>query len=188
MDLVRRHNTLAADYLYLAACVDSKDVPLDILHASSPREREDAIKVLSNYEFVTRRPADSAFDLHRLVHRGLREWLQKQQQLGRWTQHAITQLLQVFPDHDHGNNSKWRRLRPHAQCTLSYSLTEGDDKDRLTLMGKCVMALCSDGRYTEAPELQMRIVQTRKRVLGDEHSFTLTSMANLASTYSNQGR
>jgi hypothetical protein len=31
-------------------------------------------------------------------------------------------------------------------------------------------------------------MKMRKRVLGDEHSSTLTSMANLASTYINQGR
>jgi hypothetical protein len=31
-------------------------------------------------------------------------------------------------------------------------------------------------------------METRKRVLGQEHPSTLTSMANLASTYRNQGR
>ena len=32
------------------------------------------------------------------------------------------------------------------------------------------------------------MIETRKRVLGAEHPSTLTSMANLASTYRNQGR
>jgi len=31
-------------------------------------------------------------------------------------------------------------------------------------------------------------METRKRMLGTEHPFTLTSMINLASTYSNQGQ
>jgi hypothetical protein len=31
-------------------------------------------------------------------------------------------------------------------------------------------------------------METSSRVLGDEHPSTLTSMANLASTYRNQGR
>jgi hypothetical protein len=31
-------------------------------------------------------------------------------------------------------------------------------------------------------------METRKRMLGTEHPFTLTSMTNLASTYSNQGQ
>jgi hypothetical protein len=32
------------------------------------------------------------------------------------------------------------------------------------------------------------MMETRKRVLGEEHPSTLTSIANLASTYKNQGR
>jgi putative hemolysin len=34
----------------------------------------------------------------------------------------------------------------------------------------------------------VRVIETSLRVLGEEHSDTLTSMANLASTYWNQGR
>src|SRR4051812_2272258 len=36
--------------------------------------------------------------------------------------------------------------------------------------------------------LTAMVMETRKRVLGQEHPSTLTSMANLASTYRNQGR
>jgi hypothetical protein len=36
--------------------------------------------------------------------------------------------------------------------------------------------------------LEVQVIQTRKRVLGKEHPDTLTSIANLASTYGNQGR
>jgi hypothetical protein len=50
------------------------------------------------------------------------------------------------------------------------------------------MALYSDGRYDEAEELQVQVMQTMKRALTDEHPDTLTSMGNLASTYRNQGR
>jgi hypothetical protein len=34
----------------------------------------------------------------------------------------------------------------------------------------------------------MRVIEARARVLGQEHLDTLTSIANLASTYRNQGR
>ena len=36
--------------------------------------------------------------------------------------------------------------------------------------------------------LNLQVIETRKKVLGAEHPDTLTSMANLASTYRNQGR
>jgi hypothetical protein len=66
--------SLAVDCLFLAACVDSKDVPLDLVQAYSPRI-DTAVQVLSKYKLVTRRPAESAFNLHCLVHLALREWL-----------------------------------------------------------------------------------------------------------------
>jgi tetratricopeptide (TPR) repeat protein len=188
LDEIRRSNALAADYLFLAACVDRKDIPLDLLDTCSTRAREDAVKVLSRYALVTRRPAQSALDLHGLVHCALREWLQQQGWLRKWTQEAIKQLLQVFPDDDHLNRSKWRRLLPHTQYALSHSLTEDDDGERLGLVLKCARTLYSDGRYKEAEELQMQVMETRKRVLGNEDPSTLTSMANLASMYRNQGR
>lgn len=39
LDQVRCENPLAADYLLLVACLDRKDIPIDLLEASSPRER-----------------------------------------------------------------------------------------------------------------------------------------------------
>ncbi|KAF2676251.1 kinesin light chain [Lentithecium fluviatile CBS 122367] len=188
MDQIRSSDSLAADYLFLAACVDRKDIPLDLLEASSPREREDAIKVLNSYALVTRRPADSALDLHQLVHRALRRWLQKQEMLDQWTLQAIARLLKVFPDHNHGSRSKWRRLLPHAKYALSHSFPEQEGADRMALVWKSAMTLLSDGRYNESEELFVQVIETFKRVLGDEHPDTLTSMANLASTYWNQGR
>lgn len=75
MDQICGSYSLAADYLFLTACVDRKDIPLDLLVASLPHERDDAIKVLSSYALVARRPTEYALDLHQLVHRALREWL-----------------------------------------------------------------------------------------------------------------
>ncbi|KAF1346346.1 kinesin light chain 3 [Lizonia empirigonia] len=186
MSQVRQSSAVAADYLFLAACVDRKDIPLDLLEAASPRAREDAIKVLDRYALVTRRPAESALDVHRLVHYALRKRLQAKGRLQEWIQRTTTQLLRVFPDNDHGNRSKWRRLLPHAQYVLSHSQRD-DDEERLDLTWKCAMALYSDGRYKAAGELFVQVMET-KRVLGDEHPDTLTSMANLAATYRNQGR
>jgi tetratricopeptide (TPR) repeat protein len=188
IDEISRDNAFAADCLFIAACVDRKDISLDILEAVSTQAREDAIRVLDKYALVTRRPAESALDVHRLVHQALRKRLQVQERLTQWTQHAITQLLQVFPDSDYSNRSKWKRLLPHAQYALSHSPTDDDDEEILDLASKCATTLFSDGRYKEAEELQVQVMQTRKRVLTDEHPDTLLSMAKLASTYSNQGR
>lgn len=46
----------------------------------------------------------------------------------------------------------------------------------------------SQGRWSEAEELQVPVIETIKRVLGLEYPNTLTSMSCLASTYGSQGR
>jgi hypothetical protein len=46
----------------------------------------------------------------------------------------------------------------------------------------------NQGRWKEAEELEVQVMETRKRVLGAEHPDTLTSMANLAYTLKDQDR
>ncbi|KAJ5623935.1 hypothetical protein N7510_000244 [Penicillium lagena] len=45
-----------------------------------------------------------------------------------------------------------------------------------------------EGRWEEAEQLDVQVLETRKTKLGEDHLDTLTSMASLASTYWNQGR
>jgi hypothetical protein len=46
----------------------------------------------------------------------------------------------------------------------------------------------NQGRWKEAEELEVQVMETRKRVLGQGHPSTLSSMGNLALIYRNQGR
>ncbi|KAJ6196460.1 LOW QUALITY PROTEIN: kinesin light chain [Bipolaris maydis] len=125
--------------LYFSAC----DIPLDLLKAASPQARVDAIMILN------RRPAESAFDVHRLMQGRLHECIQRT-------------LLQ-------------RRLLPHAQYILSHS-EKNDNEERTNLAEDYARALQSDGQYKRAEELYM---QSRRRVLGSEHPDTLTSVSHL---------
>jgi hypothetical protein len=68
LNQISRNNEFAADGLFLAACVDRKDILLDLVEATSAQTREDATRALNKYALITRRPAESAFDVHRLVH------------------------------------------------------------------------------------------------------------------------
>ncbi|EUC30496.1 hypothetical protein COCCADRAFT_39267 [Bipolaris zeicola 26-R-13] len=78
--LFHRHE-LAEQYLCVAACLDRKDISLDILEANLTRKREDAIRILDKYALIIRRPADSALDLHRPVYQALRNLLQREEKL-----------------------------------------------------------------------------------------------------------
>ncbi|RDL31839.1 uncharacterized protein BP5553_09241 [Venustampulla echinocandica] len=186
---IRHQDTLAADYLLFMACVDPTDVPLALLPATSPREKGiDAVGTLDAYSFVTKRTAESALDLHRLVHLSTRNWLKNQELLSQWTQVAITRLLEVFPDSNHGNRSKWRRLLPHTTFALSFGHLRQENGARTNLVYKYATALFSDGRFNEAELYFNDALQSWKEMFGQEYPNTLTSMAMLASTYWNQGR
>ena len=80
-----------------------------------------------------------------------------------------------------------RDLLPHItalqrQATLSSGSTKSQEFAGFALV------LFEAGRWKEAEELDVRVMETWKRVLGEGHPDTLSSIANLASTYRNQGR
>jgi hypothetical protein len=81
LEQIRRKDPLAAEYIFFMACIDRKDIPLDLLLTASPRETEDAVGTLDAYALITKRPAESSLDLHRLLHLAIRKWLQKQEWL-----------------------------------------------------------------------------------------------------------
>ena len=55
-------------------------------------------------------------------------------------------------------------------------------------MANFAVAYSKLGKYTEAEELEMQVLQIRKRNLGEENPNTILAKANLASTYRNPGK
>jgi tetratricopeptide (TPR) repeat protein len=186
---IRHREPLAADYLSFMACIDAKGIPQSLLPAGASRKKEvDAIGTLEAYSFIIKRTTDRAIDLHRLVHLATRSWLQQKDLIAQWTERAIELLDEVFPDHGHRNRSVWRIYLPHVSYVLLSNVVAGDEEKRIALVWRFGMCLYTDGRYNEAEALFIEVMERRKRVLGPEHPSTLTSIANLASTYRKQGR
>jgi tetratricopeptide (TPR) repeat protein len=77
---------------------------------------------------------------------------------------------------------------PHARYVLESDMINKEEERRLALLWRYGMCLLSYGRWNEAEELFTQVLKVEKKALGEEHPSTLTSMANLASTYRNQGR
>ncbi|TFK32829.1 hypothetical protein BDQ12DRAFT_616371 [Crucibulum laeve] len=55
-------------------------------------------------------------------------------------------------------------------------------------MGNLALTLKSQGKWTKAEKIQVEVMEKRQLLLGPAHPDTLTSMANLAGTYQNQGK
>jgi tetratricopeptide (TPR) repeat protein len=186
---IRFRDPLAADYLSFMSCIDSKAIPQSLLPPVESRKKVlDAIGTLAAYSFITKRPADQSLDFHGLVRLATRNWLRQQDSLAYWTARVIERLAEVFPTDDHNNRSVWRAYLPHVQCVVESDLLDEDVEVSLRLLEKFGLCLLSDGRYNEAEKPFRRVTETRKKMLGAEHPFTLTSIANLASTYRHQGR
>jgi hypothetical protein len=77
-----------------------------------------------------------------------------------------------------------------ATASMEVRAKELGEEDKLMLWSTEMVAgtYRSQGRWREAEELFVKVIETSRTVLRAEHPDTLTSMANLASTYSNQGR
>ena len=94
----------------------------------------------------------------------------------------------VFPNNNHTNRLLWREYLPHAlELIYEDEFTKRQD-NYIDLVQKIADCLYSDGIYTEAEVLYKALLKIDQERNGAEHPSTLTSMANLASTYRNQGR
>jgi tetratricopeptide (TPR) repeat protein len=186
---ILENDPLAAEYLSFMACIGPKDIPQSLLPPGPSRKKEiDAIGTLTAYSFVSRRPADLALDLHRLVHLATRNWLRKEELLGLWMEKTITRLEEVFPDDDHENRSIWRMYLPHVRQALESGMVSKDEERTAALLWRYGKCLHSDGRWNEAEMAFSQIRAVEMRTLGVEHPDTLATTAWLASTYTNQGR
>lgn len=147
-----------------------------------------AIGTLVSYSFVTRRSADLALDVHRLVHLATRSWLRKESLLARWSERAVKRLGDIFPNHEHRNKSVWTTYLSHARYALKSKLVDKYKNERTDLAHNLGMCLFSDGRFNEAEVLIKDVMETWKKVLGKEHPHTLISMNNLACLLESQGK
>jgi hypothetical protein len=55
-------------------------------------------------------------------------------------------------------------------------------------MANLASTYSNQGWWKEAEELDVQVMETRKRVLGEEHPSTLTNIDNLAHTWKSQSR
>jgi hypothetical protein len=183
---IRRLNPLAAEYLSFMCCIDPRDIPPSLLPPAQSRKKEtDAIGTLNGYSFVNRLSADNSLKVHRLVHLATRSWLRRGKSLIQWTLKAVARLEEVFPDDDHKNRSVWRAYLPHARYVLDSLLIEDSVQEKAELLWKFGKCLYLDGKYSEAEKSFFQVMKTRKRLLGENHPDTLTSLDKLASTYWN---
>ncbi|KAB8234347.1 purine and uridine phosphorylase [Aspergillus alliaceus] len=186
---IQHLDTLASDYLSLMACINPRDIPQSFLpQPASKLKMYDAVGLLKAYSFVSEQAGEGLLSLHRLVYLATRNWMRTKNQFTQKILKATDRLNEIFPDSSHSNRKLWQQYLPHALLVLGESEIHEQQEKYVDLRQNVGACLYSDGRYNDAEELQVQVMETQKQVLGPEHPDTLTSMANLASTYWDQGR
>ncbi|KAL3435108.1 purine and uridine phosphorylase [Aspergillus tetrazonus] len=166
---IQHQNKAAADYLSFMVCIN-------------PRNTLDALGLLNAYSFTNSQDTD--ISMHRLVHIATRNWLKKNGLFSYWIQKVADRIQEVFPDDNYTNRTLWRKYLPHVQALMQEDEFIKQQKQHTNLIQNTADCLASDGRYFEAKSLYKEL----ETVLGAEHLDTLTSMANLASTWKSQSR
>lgn len=147
----------------------------------------DALGLLSAFSFITIQPGNYFITLHRLVYLATRNWARKEEQFAAYIKKAADRLNETFPKDEHTNRQLWREYLPHALSLLGEREFHEQQEQYIDYMQDVGSCLYSDGRYNEAEELEVQVMETRKQVLGPEHPDTLTSMTNLAYTWKSLG-
>ncbi|KAF8150938.1 hypothetical protein B0H34DRAFT_666298 [Crassisporium funariophilum] len=149
----------------------------------------EGIQVLLSFSLVKRSSSSDVFSIHPLVHCWSRDRMsQPDQQLHCRMANVIlsSAIHWRFQTEDYAFR---RLLLPHIKANFEYESQVGlkreyydDEWTRFSLVIK------EHGDWKESERYQLRILEERKRVLGENHPFTLTNMCNLASIIRGQGR
>ena len=186
---ISRDNLLAAEYLRFMSFLAEKEIPKSLLPpGKSDLEADEAIGTLKAYAFITERPGQESYDMHRLVRLAMRNWLAKEGELKACATTLIQHLDKVFPFPKHENRAVWVMYLPHTLTALRFQDHSTDDAAKSSLLFNVAGSTSMLGKYKEAEALYQQTLKLQTQVLGAEHPDTLRSMNNLVKTLHSRGK
>jgi tetratricopeptide (TPR) repeat protein len=173
----------------------SKYLPVPLLQSDNDGRWElfdfrDGIRILLSFSLIKLDSSGSIYSVHPLVHFWTRERMSKAMRQDHCCISTAILCGSINVSRNTTNDYTFRRkLIPHINSYRKHvvepDLMQLYFSDEFYKYGQVFL---ESGHWEKAEELFVQVMETRKRVLGQEHPSTLTSMANLASTYRNQGR
>ncbi|EWY97447.1 hypothetical protein FOYG_02287 [Fusarium oxysporum NRRL 32931] len=149
---------------------------------------EDDLDMLRGYSLVSVTATGDTFEMHALVQFCTRVWISAAGNEEQWRQLFLRSMSIHFPD---GAFETWptcQILLPHIEPMFEEEPPTEGLLDWACLLTNCAYYMLTIGNYGVAEDLSKMAVNARTKMLGEDHPDTLSSMANLASTYWNQGR
>ena len=149
------------------------------------------IQILQSFSLIKKSPCGNLniYSVHPLIHSWSRDRLSHLEQDINFCR--ATAILACSIPFSYGTQDyifRWR-LIPHIKAGYQYAAEmEINKKYNDSIYSKFGLVFRENGDWAEAEKLDLQVMTNRMEILGQVHPDTLTSIANLASTYWNQGR
>ncbi|KAB5515127.1 hypothetical protein GE09DRAFT_980228, partial [Coniochaeta sp. 2T2.1] len=196
---IQRQNVFAAELLSLMSLFDRQAIPLAFLSHYSEQQQDQeprgrvqltkALGVLKAFSFVTEDKGEG-FDMHRLVQLVTRKWLANKGTMHHFATQAISTVSHNYPYCSHENRAICGAYLAHVHAVLKLEGTGSREEG----LAKASLLHCAAGyfhyygQWKATEDFLDQATKVRRELLGEEHPSTLTSMADLASTYRDQGQ
>ncbi|KAL2199552.1 hypothetical protein P885DRAFT_66493 [Corynascus similis CBS 632.67] len=196
---IQWQDVFASELLSLMSFLDRQAIPMDFLCDYSKQQQDQEVRgemqltkalgILKAFSFVAVEK-DHGLDMHRLVQLVTQKWLAKEGRMKHFAGQALLTVSHCYPFGCYETREVCSAYLAHAYAVLGSEGTASRDEKagRATLLNFVAGFLRYRGQWKDAERLQLEAVTLREEVTGSDHPDTLTSMANLASTYWNQGR
>jgi hypothetical protein len=141
------------------------------------------ISTLLSYSLIRKDELGKFFSIHVLVHSWARDRIPQPGRLSclRATREFLASSISWrYRTEDYAFR---RQLLSHIRACEKYGGGKGFLLESYKQGGKFALVFSEAGQWKEAEELDVQVMETRKRVLGEEHPDTLTSINNLAFTF-----
>jgi tetratricopeptide (TPR) repeat protein len=189
---IRQDQPAATDLLALMSMFDRQGIPEDLIHKDDDDllQFEDALALLIGYSLIQTGIENNLFNMHRLVQLSIRAWLEIHHELRRWQEQSRAIMAQKFPIGRYENWSQCQMLLAHAKEVMRF-IYSTHDQDRLNVAAisfACATYLYFQGSYGEAEAMYRQALEVQEKVLGPEHSSTLSSVHDLALVLLSQGK
>jgi len=187
---IQKRNPLAADYMAFMSCISGQDIPWSLLPPASLINKTEALGTLKAFAFIKERTSRESYDMHRLVHIAMQNWLKIKDEWWAWNQKSLERVSTIFPWPQHQNRAVWMIYLPHAQHIIAtFNMQLSKTKELLgNLLHNLERCFNIKGQYTEAEAMYRQTLQLTETMLGKDHPSTLTSTNNLALSLDHQGK
>ena len=188
--LQKDEKTFNPELLLASSMLDQRLLPLNKAGTWDSSLFREGIQVLESFSLIKKAPSDGVYAMHPLVHAWGRHRLTLNERKKCCLMAYATLYSSLRKDESQAYGFQ-KVLVTHVKATIEHSKLESGQNVVEYLDDAYVKLsdfLWKQGCLEEAQTLQIKVVDTRSRVLGVKHPDTIDAMRNLAKTFESLGK